>query len=254
MFLNISRGREIYRARKESTQVSGNWYTLHVSSAQRYGAYVGRYRIKEHLKLINLLSSVFHKDFMERLTLEYPGPENDGNDMHKMLLLCPLGLPDMYIQNQVAKQILEKVANIPSDESFLSQWKTLNNISRFSEYSLDRAFAEKIKQFYGSECDGFILPLKCPSIPHGSLFHEELYIHDTLKVEYIKDIDDMSGGAYDHSQLLPLRMFATDDEYKLFVKHLQEEFDKKKIHEWGNTDAIPIKKRSYTRKKSRQYI
>lgn len=253
MFIHINADTEIYRGRSQHNTLLGNWYTLDIESARCYGNIIGKYKIKNNLKLLNVLSREFHIDFNDKLTLEYPGTNNDGIDINKMMLMVPIGLPDINFQMKVASTLLPAVSSIPSDPDFLSFWKTTNNVSRFSEYSLDNAFTQKIIELYGTNCDGFILPLKCHNIPQGGLFHREMYIHNTANVEYISDIHIQTAGGSQIKITKPLRFFKSDDELLKFKQKLQESYhnpfaDNLIQNGWVTGEFDSIQKKRYTRK------
>jgi hypothetical protein len=223
MFITISQNTEIFRGCNPHNNFIGHWFALDIDTARRYGTIIKRYKVKRDLKLINLLSDIFHKDFISKLTIEFPGTNSDGHDPRKMMLLVPLGLPDLHFQSLIASQIIGNTTIPPTDPAFLAFWKTINNVSRFSEYTLDREFANKIVEIYGGICDGFTLPLKCPCIPQGGLFHRELYINDISYVEYISDVTaPMPGGSRDIEQIKPLRYFKSDSDYLNFLDELRE--------------------------------
>lgn len=252
MEIKLPIGYNLYRARKDITDnVTGNWFTLDSQSAKIYGKFVGKYTVKKELRCINLLSNTFHKDFMDKLTIEYQGKNKDGIDVQKLLYLVPIGMPDLTLQNIIAKKLnIQDQQLIPNNDSmFMSYWKTLNNISRFSEYSLDTEFANKIKEIYGKEFDGFILPLKCPSVPYGGFFHPEIYINDNSFIEYLSDLNvSMNGGSekIKENTIFPLRHFRNREHLDSFIQELQKESDKISAN-----INIFSKKRNFTRKNSR---
>ncbi len=224
MFITVPQNTEIFRGSSVHNSVIGNWYTPDSNSARGYGTVVKRYKIKRDLKLINLLSDQFHKDFIEKLVIEFPGADNDGRDLRKMMLLVPLGLPDSHFQNEIATRMLGITSSPPTDPYFHSFWKTINNVSRFSEYTLDKEFADKFVQIYGALCDGFILPLKCPNIPQGGIFHREMYIIDTSNIEYVSDVVLATpGGSREEMTVKPLHYFKTDRDYQNFLESLEKD-------------------------------
>lgn len=223
MFITIPQNSEFFRGRNPNNTIGGHWYTPDIDAARGYGTIIKKYKAKHDLKLINLLSDVFHKDFIEKLTIEFPGANNDGHDPRKMMFLVPLGVPDIYFQTLIAARILGNTNMPPTDPGFLAFWKTMNNVSRFSEYTIDREFADKIMQIYGGICDGFIIPLKCPCITQGGLFHREIYINDINNIEYISDVSAPTpGGSRDFETLKPLQFFKDDMDYSKFLDELKE--------------------------------
>lgn len=225
MFITIPIDKEVYRGRNTNNNINGKWFALDIDSARGYGTTIGKYNPHRELKLINLLSSDFHKSFIEKLTLEYTGNNYDGFDSNKLLLMLPLGLPDYNLQIQVASRLGIQTATPPTDPIMLSYWKTLNNVSRFSEYAIDTSFANKIEEYYQSECDGFILPLRCPNIPMGGSFHRELYVFNPSDINYISDIPQVViGGSQEQKVLGPFRFFKDDADMHAFFDKFHKDF------------------------------
>ncbi len=227
MYLTIPIDKEIYRGRKTDNNIHGKWFALDVDSAKGYGTKIGKYKPQRELKLINLLSSDFHKSFMEKLTLEYTGNNYDGFDQNKLLLMLPLGLPDYHSQLQVASTLGIQTGTPPSDPLMISYWKTLNNVSRFSEYNIDTSFANKMEEYYQSDCDGFILPIRCPNIPMNGIFHRELYVFDSTDINYISDIPQptIGGAPFEEQKVIgPFRFFKDAADMHSFFDKMHEDF------------------------------
>lgn len=197
----ILAGTKIFRAKTINKE--GRWYTLSLEDAYSYGENITEYTLLKDLKLINITSLTFHNDYMDRISVLYPGNDYSGYDINKMKCLIPLGLVDLSLQSYEFTSI--GGGKIPINETlwndrleYLS--KSLLNRHRLSEHSLDTNFVSILEKIYGDHFDGYISPIKWPTKIHGHLFPRELF---TFKLENIKEesshIRPVSGGGINNT-------------------------------------------------------
>lgn len=173
--------------RATTVKKEGRWYNLSLENAYTYGENITEYKTLQELKLINITSLTFHNDFMDRLSVLYPGEDYTGYDINKIKCLIPLGLIDLSVQQQqlgFTDNILSLNENMWNDKlEYLS--KNLLNRHRLSDHNLDTNFVSILEKIYGEKFDGYISPISWPTKIHGYFFPRELCI---FKLEYLQEV------------------------------------------------------------------
>jgi len=218
-FIDLPKDTKIYRGKSDKNESLGNWFTYNKEDASIYGPTIYTYNIKENTRLINLISGFFHIDYIDKLNLKYTGNNYDGNDIRKMLALFPIGLPKLETQIEVSKRIhgLDFKETENKDIIFLSSY--IYDITRVSDYNIDKDFAKIIMEIYGDKCNGFTIPIKWPNKLQGGLFNRELFIKDTSILELVETSkNNISGG----SKILNTNMFKSEKEYREQIEKTQQ--------------------------------
>lgn len=228
MFITIPAGQIFYRGRQATSSTFGRWYAFDIESASKYGPLVGMYRTSRELRLVNILSFDFRKDYNDRLNLEYPGQDFNGDDFNKYLLMFPIGLPDVEKQKNIWQNLGQQVIDV-NDPRLISHWHCFHKISRASELNLDREFSNKIQNYYGSQSDGWICPIKPINMTAGVFFHREMYINDATVMDYVNDVPRViTGGSLgEQINLGPFNLFKSREDMMEKMSNVLKESSEK---------------------------
>jgi hypothetical protein len=223
MFTVIPAGQIFYRARQPTDSTFGRWYAFDVESASRYGPLIGMYRTSRELRLVNIISFDFRKDYTDRLNMEYPGQRYDGDDFEKYTLMFPIGLPDLEKQKIFWQAFGQQVVNV-ADTRLLSLWNSFHGLSRASELNYDRRFSDKLQSYYGTQSDGWVCPIVPLNMSAGTFFHRELYVNDAALMTYINDVPFARiGGSLNKQQIIgPLNLFKSQEDMLETAKRICE--------------------------------
>jgi hypothetical protein len=195
----MNNGKQLYRGLKEAqadpkySKIS--WFSEDSSTAQKYafqqGVQVGEiftYRTLKELKLVNINSMFFRFDFIDKINMAYP---NDIFSEDKIQLFSVLGIPDLNSLNEVVDKYFKNKPEFKCRNSTDNETKKIKLFAaylgghRLSEYSIDRFFAEKLKELYGQEFDGYIAPLDWVTCFHGKLPSEICLFRPTKSVRLV---------------------------------------------------------------------
>lgn len=138
-------------------------------------------KIKPQIKLINITSTVFHLDFMNKVLL-YVDNETDRD-----ILLLALGIPDLEYQKQTLQKICDDSKNPEVLRTFIStklslqpntrSIKLFGDHHRFSISIFDNYFIQFVRNYY-PEYQGVVAMKNWPSIFHNEKFPAEACIFD----------------------------------------------------------------------------
>lgn len=165
------------------------WTALKEHGAKQYGSNVFELKPKRRLRLLNVTSPIFHADIMGHANVKYT--ENNGMDENKMLLLAPLGLPNLSTQLKVLGEIQGGLYKPQNDQdASMLDYITLGvgyfgNCHRYSKTSTDTMMIKMIKEMYPNY-DGIISPIMWPSIHHGGYLVAEMCVFDGPQCVEIK--------------------------------------------------------------------
>jgi hypothetical protein len=221
--ITIPKDTIIYRGKNDKNELIGNWFAYDKEDALSYGS-IHSFKLNKDIKLINLINGFFHIDYMDKLNLKFTGNNYDGNDLRKMLALFPIGLPKLETQIELSKKVhgtnFKETDN--KDIIFLSSY--IYDITRFSDYNIDKDFAKIIMEIYGDKCDGFTIPIKWPNKIQGGLFNREIYIKDISMVEVLDNLKkNISGGSV--NKIININMFNSEKEYRERIQKVQEQMN-----------------------------
>lgn len=224
MFTTIPAGQIFYRGRQATSSTFGRWYAFDIESASKYGPLVGMYRTSRELRLINILSFDFRKDYADRLNMEYPGQDFNGDDPIKYSLMFPIGLPDLEKQKLIW-QIMGQQSVDVTDLNIWSIYHSFHNMSRVSELNHDRNFCNKLQEYYGTQSDGWVCSLRPVNMVVGGFFHREIYINDAALMTYINDVPRIiTGGSLNTPvDVGPFNLFKSNEEMMNFYNRLTKE-------------------------------
>jgi hypothetical protein len=184
----LASGTKIFRATTLSKK--GRWYTLSLDDAYTYGENITEYITVNELTLLNVTSLTFHNDFLDRLSVLYPGDDYSGFDINKIKCLIPLGLTDLSSQMKNLNFLGNNSLNI-NETNWNNQLEYLSdnllNRHRLSEHSLDANFVSVLEKIYGEHFNGYISPIRWPTKLHGHLFPRELCIFNKID-SFIKEV------------------------------------------------------------------
>lgn len=173
----LSQGTSLFRAKTIAKE--GRWYALSLDDAYTYGSYATEYSTVKDLRLINIMSLTFQNDFMDRLTILYPGSDYSGMDRRRISCLITLGLFDIESQ-QTASNVMHIPISYNDDmwKDPLLQLNTsyMHHRNRYSEHGMDTHFVSVLEQIYGDIYDGYISPIQWATKIHGGYFPRELCI------------------------------------------------------------------------------
>ena len=146
----LSQGTSLFRAKTIAKE--GRWYALSLDDAYTYGSYATEYSTVKDLRLINIMSLTFQNDFMDRLTILYPGSDYSGMDRRRISCLITLGLFDIESQ-QTASNVMHIPISYNDDmwKDPLLQLNTsyMHHRNRYSEHGMDTHFVSVLEQIYG---------------------------------------------------------------------------------------------------------
>jgi hypothetical protein len=176
-------GRILYRGIKEQyadpkySKIS--WFSEKAKTAEKYTMQNNRkigeiftYKTTKELKLININSMFFKVHFIDKINMFY---RNEAYSEDKIRLFSTLGIPDLgsvnYVINKYFTEKPKYMCHDPMSEDTQKIKLFANYLGghRLSEYTMDAFFAEKLKELYGHEFDGYISPIDWSSCFHGAL-------------------------------------------------------------------------------------
>jgi len=138
-------------------------------------------KIQPQIKLINITSTIFHADFMNKV-LMYVDNETDRD-----MLLLALGLPDLEYQKQTLQKICGDSKNPDVLRNFISSRlslqpntrtiKLFGDHHRFSISIFDNYFIQFVRSYY-PEYQGIVSLKNWPSMFHNEKFPAEACIFD----------------------------------------------------------------------------
>lgn len=163
-----------------------SWFTFE-EDAKTYSSLfkttkVHKVALDAGLKLINITSTIFHNDFMNKVLL------NMQNEKDRDMLLVPLGIPDLEYQLEFLKELAKDDRNSPirtliESKTFDKHPKSVRlfgNHHRCSINVFDNFFVQFIMKHY-KDYNGIISPVKWPTCFHGYNFPTEVCIFSPQK-------------------------------------------------------------------------
>jgi len=188
--INIPENAALFRGISDRNNIISNWFCLNLSDTDQYGSRKFVFKANKNLRLIDLTNIKFHDDYLSKVNNLF------GNNIDKLYYLIPIGLPDYDTQ---IKFLESKQFPIPQINRQLSDENNillncLQNKSRYSEYNIDKTFVDILKQLYGTETDGYIIPRPWPTKIGNALFMPEIYVYNTDDISLLQELPPQSGG------------------------------------------------------------
>ena len=202
--ITLPRDTIIYRSVNSKNNIKGNWFTYDIETVKSYNPNIIEvYKLKNDLKLINLISRAFHNDYIDKINLKFTGNNYDGNDIRKIYALLPIGLPDFETQRIMLQRFNMNIDSIIINDDMKMFLSCLDNKLRMSDYNIDRDFANIIEELYKS-CDGFTQPLSIYNPLFKGNFHREIYIYnrDNLVLIDSINIEPVQTGGHEPSRII----------------------------------------------------
>ncbi len=148
------------------------WFSYDMDTARAYGPYLHNLKTTVQLKLINVMSPLFHDWFKGYLLDKFRHFDYDECYTDMMNLLIPLGLPNARDQ---ADFLRDKYSiNTQPSQEFTTFGKFVDYKSRASLHTLDIHLIQELKQYFSQYgFHGYIASSKWPSNIHG-MFDDEI--------------------------------------------------------------------------------
>jgi hypothetical protein len=185
MYLTLKIGTILYRGINNINNLDISdkplWLSVDKDSATLYGDQIIEYKLLKDVKLLNIIDSDFHKNYLNILNLIYTGTNFDGVDNRKIEASIPIGLPDFETQYRylISKNILIQNVTKWTTEHEIAN-KFLFNLHRYSTFEKDKLFVKTLKYIYGNQCNGYISKLKWPSRLHDGFFNREICLFNPM--------------------------------------------------------------------------
>lgn len=195
-YITLEKGSVIYRGFSDRNKKDGKWYAYTIKDASMYGNTIKSYRVKEDIKLVNIMNPLFHMDYIEKLNFKFPGNDYNGIDETKLRAMIPLGLPDIETQQIFLHACGISGEKLQIKDNFVS--RLFYNKNRFTMYGFDSIMASCIEEFFKGKCDGFTNPFRYTDKYTGGSLAREIYIFDLGSLEYIETIQVGGGQPIDY--------------------------------------------------------
>lgn len=198
----------IYKGMKEGAfdtrRSVPTWFSYNRRTAQRYAerhasGSLHTLRVGRELKLINIMSGLFHDWLTDRVLDIHRDQEYSSTYQEVMDYLIPLGI--INLKDQV-DYIRERYGFSASTQEHMKHYgKLLQYKNRFSLHSLDEQLTRLLMRLSVQHgFDGYIAPNRWPSTYHG-LFDDELCLYNVSqlfelqKLNYVSATHTQHGGS-----------------------------------------------------------
>ena len=162
-----------------------------INTAQKYGKFIHKFKIKKQLKLIDVTNGIFHNNFIAEINHHYKDGTSSSHIKRKLLL--PFGLPNL--NNQLRLKKLEK-NNLYNKDIVDDYIGFFNDKHRCSIDNFDQETTILMKILYPS-FDGYISELHWPSYFHDGFLLPELCIFDpSSSLEYLGLYNNINSGGF----------------------------------------------------------
>lgn len=170
------------------------WFGLNDNVFDIYGTYIHKVRFKRDLKLVNIMSWNFRIDFMERLYEYFKGKDVDDVECRRTKAMCiiALGIPNLEIQYSMINKYITNPPRPELDENIVADTSLFMG-HRLSETTIDREFANTLKELYASDYDGYIQEYRIASCWMNS-FPPEICVFDVTTCE-LEIVTKQTGGS-----------------------------------------------------------
>lgn len=170
----LKQGTIIYRGTDNPELHSkSTWFAFDEQTARRYNKKIHKYTLNQDVKCINIMSHLFHQDYLDKLNMIYKGDDNKGLDIRKFDAAIPIGLPslDEQIRFLASINVNLKIGQLnPTQHAFNA---FLNGKHRYSTYDRDMRMATLLSKLY-PEYKGFASLIEWPSVLMDGMFNREI--------------------------------------------------------------------------------